>query len=104
MSAASVALSSVPVSELTSFWGLPSLRYARQDLLDWPAAGIPFQTAAEHDRHSTVQGVLGQRSCRIAAADPPGRTRRAFAEWLVSLIRLAVTITYVFGRWRLVQT
>jgi hypothetical protein len=42
MSAASEALSSVPVSELTSVWRLPSIRYAWPGLPDWLAVRIVF--------------------------------------------------------------
>src|SRR5271156_1431068 len=59
MSAASEARSSVPVSELTSFWRLPSIRYARRGLPDWPAIQVLALRANNARRAQYRAGRLG---------------------------------------------
>src|SRR5271154_4520970 len=98
MSAASEALSCVPVSELTSVWRLPSIRYARLGFPDWLTMRVLALHATDaHDGHSTVRGVPGQRSCRTGGgtdcreleAAPVGRLDRA--------VKLYITICYGYG-------
>src|SRR5271155_5966126 len=76
MSAASEARGSVPVSELTSFWRLPSIRYARRGLPDWPAIQVLALRANNARRAQYRAGRLGSIGM---SAGRGGRRRLALA-------------------------